>query len=132
MIAMSDPDVSTRIVADVFYAGPGEEWRSTGLHPKFRLQLQHVSPLDFYMRFINSGEAVRARGPISFLITINGNSFRSYRFSSGDQEYRRPIPDGWITKPGPVEIAVDIEPAKLAPDGTPYGIEVHSIGFVER
>jgi len=132
VVAMSDPDASARIIADVFPADPGEEWQFTGLHPKFRLQLQRVSPLNFYMRFDNSVEAVRDWGPVSFTITINGNRFRSSRFSSGGQEYRRPVPDGWITKPGPVDIAVDIEPPRRAPDGTPYGIRLHSIGFEER
>ena len=132
VVAMSDPDASTRIIADVFPAEPGAEWRFTGPHPKFRLQLEHVSPLNFYMRFDNSIESVRDWGPVSFSITINGNSFRSQRFSSGAQEYRRPVPDSWITKPGPVDIAVDIEPPRRAPNGTPYGIQLHSIGFEER
>lgn len=116
---MSDPDASTRIITDVFPGDPGDEWRLTGLHPKFQLQIQRVSPLNFYMRFENSESE-----PVSFTITIDGHSFQSPRFSTGSQEYRRPLPDGWLAKPGPVDITVEI--------AAPHGILLHSIGFEER
>lgn len=132
LIAMSDPDIAVHVIADMFPADPTEEWRFTGLHPRFRIQLQHAAPFDFYTRFDNSVESIRDFGPVSFTVTINGHRFESQRFMSGAQEYRHTLPEGWITQPGPVDIAVDIGPPRRFPDGAVYGVKLHSIGLEER
>ena len=133
LFAMSDPDANQHILADVFSAGSGEEWRFTGLHSKFRFEISRLSRLGFYMRFYNSAEALAARGPASFSITVNGNRFESPRFiGAGDQEYRRPIPDGWIAHPGVIDVSLDVDRGWRSSDGTTYGILLNSIGFEER
>ena len=133
LFAMSDPDANTHILGDVYSADSGDEWRFTGLHPKFRFDVRHATHLGFYLRFYNSDDAIRARGPVSFSITINGNHFQSPRIGgTGDLEYRRPIPDGWIATPGRVDVSIDVEPGWHSPDGTTYGILLNSIGFEER
>jgi len=72
----------------------------------------------------------RIAAPVSLRIALNGNSFQTYRFiQSGDMEYRKPIPDSWIPGPGPVDIALDVDPPWRLPDGNTVGVLLHSIGF---
>ena len=133
LVAMSDPDADAHIRGDVFGSEAGSEWRFTGLHPAFRMDVRRVSGLTFYLRCSNTAEMLRARGPVTFDITINGTHFRSPRFATeGDIEYRRPIPDGWIQSPGPVEIRIDVSPPWHAPDGMTYGMFLNSVGFEKR
>ncbi len=133
VVAMADPNVNSHIVQDVFEAPDGAEWRFTGLHPKLRLQIDNPSNLDFYLRFAMQDESLKSRGPVSFSVGINGHKFQSYRFAlPGDFEYRHPIPPDWLQAPGPVDISLDIDPAWRTPDGTVYGLLLHSIGFERR
>lgn len=131
IVTMSDPDANAHILGDVFPAEPGSEWRFTGLHPKFRLEVQRVVPLTFYMRFSNISEMLRDRGPAIFSIAINGKPF--HRFTATiEPEHRWPVPDGWIVKPGSVEVSIDISPPWRGPFNTTMGIHLHSVGFEER
>jgi hypothetical protein len=131
MVAMSDPDANAHILSDVFPSDPGEEWRFTGLHPKFRVVVQRVVPLTFYMRFSNLTEMLRDRGPATFAIAIDGKPF--HRFSATiEEENRWPVPDGIIVKPGNVEVSIDISPPWHGPFNTIVGIQLHSVGFEER
>jgi hypothetical protein len=130
LLAMSDPDADAHIIRDVPPAGNDPDWRFTGLHPKFRLELVDVSHLVFYVRFFNHGEALLARGPVSFKVDINGKQFQSERFPyEGDAEYRHPLPDGFIARPGLVEISLDISPPWQYPGDGTVGVLLHSIGF---
>jgi hypothetical protein len=130
MVAMSDPDADVHIVSDVF-RDAGSEWAFTGLHPKFRFTIRDGTRVNFYVRFFNHDEALRARGPVSFTITINGHDFQSPRFTgSGNQEYRTPpLPNDWIVAPGLANVSLDIEPPWHAGSGTVYGVLLNSIGF---
>jgi len=134
LIEMSDPEAASHILADLLETEPGLEWRFTGSHPRFRLQLDSPVPANFvfYLRFFNHEQAIKARGPVAFDVTINGHRFRSYRFSApGDIEYRRPIPGDWIAGARSIEIALDIDPPWRQSDGVVYGVSIHSIGFAE-
>jgi hypothetical protein len=131
IVAMSDSDADFHILGDVFPGGPGEEWRFTGLHPKFRLEVQRVVPLNFYIRFSNTVEMLRDRGPATFAIAIDGKPF--HRFTAAvEPEHRWPVPDGWFVKPGSVEISIDISPPWHGPFNAAIGIQLHSVGFEER
>jgi 4-amino-4-deoxy-L-arabinose transferase-like glycosyltransferase len=133
LVAMSDADANAHILSDVFAGLDGAEFRFTGLHPQFLVQADNVGNLDFYMRFFNHDEALRARGPVSCTVAINGRSFRTPPFDArGDQEYRWTLPDGWLAKPGPIEISLDIEPPWRQRDGKDYGVLLHSVGFERR
>ncbi len=133
LLGMADPNADARIVQDVVPSGNNAEWRFTGIHPQFRLQVRAGGKLSFYMRFFLHEESLRARGPITFKVNINGNSFQSYPFKQGgDIEYTNPIPESWVPGPGEVHIALDVDPPWRFPDGTAYGILLHSIGFVKR
>jgi hypothetical protein len=133
LVAMSDSDANAHILSDVFAGLDGAEFRFTGLHPQFLVQADNVGNLDFYMRFFNHDEALRARGPVSCTVAINGRSFRTPPFDArGDQEYRWTLPDGWLAKPGPIEISLDIEPPWRQRDGKDYGVLLHSVGFERR
>ena len=133
IVAMSDPDADAHILADVFPSDPGSEWRFTGLHPKFRLDVQHASPLYFYLHFSNLDEMMRARGPVTFAIAIDGKRLQAPTFKvTGDLEYRWPVADGWVPNRGSVEISIDISPPWIPPDGTPRGTFLNAIGFEER
>ncbi|HTS50543.1 MAG TPA: hypothetical protein VMH05_21505 [Bryobacteraceae bacterium] len=133
LLAMADPDAGQHILADVYPAPDGVEWRFTGLHPKFRLHIQDSSKLDFYIRFFVHEESLIARGPLSFWVDINGHRFLSSRFSlPGDLEYRHAVPPAWIDAPGSVDISLDIQAPWRYPDGTIYGLYLHSIGFERR
>ena len=130
---MADPDISQHILADVYPAPAEAEWRFTGLHPRFRMQVQDSSQLDFYVRFFVHEESLLARGAVSFVVDVNGNRFHSNRFPlPGDLEYRHPIPQAWIGAPGLVEISLDIQPPWRYSDGTIYGLYLNSIGFERR
>ena len=130
LIAMSDPDVDSHILSGVFAADPGAEWRFTGPTAKFRFDVPQTADLIFYMRFYNPADALRARGPMSFSVIVNGNRIASPRYTgSGDQEFRRPIPAGWILKPGPVDVSIEIDPPWHASDGLTYGVMLNSVGF---
>ncbi|HYL77205.1 MAG TPA: hypothetical protein VEU96_23525 [Bryobacteraceae bacterium] len=130
LLAMSDPDADAHILRDVPHAGDDPDWRFTGPHPKFRLELQDVSHLVFYVRFFNHREALLARGPVTLAVDINGKQFHSERFAfEGDVEFRRPLPDGFIAKPGPVEVSLDISPPWHYPGDGTVGVLLHSIGF---
>jgi|SRR5579871_5171990 len=132
-LAMSDPDVNACILRDVYAAPDGSEWRFTGLHPEFRIPISERHGLDFYIRFLVGDDSLLARGPVEFAVHINGHEFRSYRFAyPGDMEYRHPVPDAWIENPGPVGIALDVDPPWRVPDGTVYGLYLNSIGFERR
>src|SRR5258708_15618081 len=133
LVAMSDSDANAHILGDVFSGLDRAEFRFTGLHPQFLAQVDDVKSLDFYIRFFNHDEALNARGPVSFTVGINGNSFQPPRFDARrDQEDRWPLPDGWLAKPGPVEISLDIDPRWRRSDGKDYGVLLHSIGFERR
>lgn len=130
MLEMADPRADSRIVADVLPAAEGAEWRFTGAHPRFRLQVKTRGNLTFYMRFILPDEM---RRPIVLRVHINANEFQSYRMRDpGEVEYRRPIPDNWVPSVGPVEIGVDVDPPWRSPDGTLLGVLLNSIGFEKR
>ena len=131
LVAMSDPDADKHLLADVYPAGDDPEWRFTGLHPRFRFELQDTSHLWFYLRFFNHVEALRTRGLVSFVVNINGKQIRSPRFAfEGEQEFRYPVPQGAITAPGSVEVSVDVSAGWQFP-GSPdlYGLLLHTIGF---
>ncbi len=133
LLEMSDPSASSRFLSGMAPENSGGEWRFTGAHPRFRLQLRTAANLNFYMRFFLHEESLRSRGPVSFHIALNGHEFQTYRFSqAGDMEYRRAIPDGWIRVPGTVDIALDVNPPWRLPDGTTVGVLLHSIGFEKR
>jgi hypothetical protein len=133
IVAMSDPDADAHILADVFPSDPGSEWRFTGLHPRFRLDVQHASPLYFYLHFSNLDEMLRARGPVTFAIAIDGKRLQAPTFKvSGDLEYRWPVADGWVPNRGSVEISIDISPPWIPSDGTPRGTFLNTVGFEER
>jgi len=130
LLNMSDPTANSAILSGVAPEISGGEWRFTGPHARFRLQLRTSGSLNFYMRFFFHEESLRAHGPVSLRIALNGNSFQTYRFiQSGDMEYRKPIPDSWIPGPGPVDIALDVDPPWRLPDGNTVGVLLHSIGF---
>jgi len=130
LIAMSDPDADSHILSGVFAADQGAEWRFTGPTARFRFDVPQTTGLSFYMRFFNTADALRARGPMSFSVLVNGNRIVSPRYTgSGDQEFRRPIPAGWILKPGPVDVSIEIDPPWHASDGMSYGVMLNSIGF---
>jgi hypothetical protein len=130
LIAMSDPDADAHILADVFPAFDDPQWRFTGLHPRFRVELQDTSRLTFYLHFFNHREALQARGPVTITVNINGKKLLSQRFTlEGGHEVRRVVPDGFITRPGPVEIALDISPPWHYPGADTYGVLIHAIGF---
>lgn len=133
LVAMSDPDVDVHIIRDVFASDPGSRWRFTGLDPTFRIDVPRVSHVNFYLHFSNGADMLRARGPVTFAIAINGRHFQSPRFATeGEIEYRWPVPDGWIQSPGPVDISIDISPPWHSPDGTTYGTFLNSVGFEKR
>lgn len=133
LLEMSDPRADSRILGDIAPEISGGEWRFTGAHPRFRLLVPPAGTLNFYVRFFLHEQSLRARGPVSFKITLNGNFFQTYRFTqAGDMEYRRPIPESWIMAPGPVNIALDVDPPWRLPDGTTVGVLLHSIGFEKR
>jgi hypothetical protein len=133
LLEMSDPNANSRIVQDVFPGVSGAEWRLTGAHPRFRLQVPVAAKISFYMRFFVHAESLRARGPIAITVNINGNTFQTYRFKqAGDMEYSKAIPESWIRGPGRIDISLDVDPPWRFPDGTTYGILLHSIGFEKR
>ncbi|HEV2688502.1 MAG TPA: hypothetical protein VGV35_08100 [Bryobacteraceae bacterium] len=130
MVAMSDPDADAHILADVFPANDDPEYRFTGLHPRFRLEVRDPSRLVFYLRFFNAGDALLARGPVSFTVKINGKKFRSQNFVyEGGVEYRHLLPDGTVTQPGSVEVSLDISPPWHYPGDGTLGLMLHTIGF---
>jgi hypothetical protein len=132
LLAMSDPDVNSHILGDVYADREGAEWRFTGPHPRFRLHLQNSVNLGFYVRFFIHDESLAAHGQTSLSVDINGHRFGS-RFSlPGDMEYRHLIPENWITAPGPVDISLDVDPPWRFSDTTVYGLHLHSIGFERR
>lgn len=130
LVAMSDPDANVHILADVFDAPDGSEFRFTGLHPQFLLHVDNLAGLVLYVRFFNHDEALRARGPVSLTVRVNGKTLESRRFDTpGDLESRWPLREGWLEKPGPVEISLDVDPPWPQPGGTKRGVLMHSIGF---
>ena len=132
-LEMSDPDAGSHILRDVNTETQGTEWRYTGLHPAFRLDLAGRRDLDFYVRFLVGDDSLLARGPFEFSVNINGHRFQSYRFSyPGDTEYRHPVPDDWIARTGPIDISLDIDPPWRLPDASVQGLYLHSIGFARR
>ena len=128
---MSDPDADQHLLGDVFPQGDDPEWRFTGLHPRFRFELQDTSRLMFYLRFFNHAEALRARGPVSFVVNINGKQIRSPRFGlEGEQEFRYPVPNGAIPGPGAVEVSLDVSAGWQFPGSSQVnGLLIHTIGF---
>jgi len=132
LLAMSDPDVNQHILSHVYSAPDGSEWRFTGPHPRFRLDVQSAADLAFYVRFFVHDEALLAVGRTSLSVSINGHRFGAQFALPGDMEYRHPIPQDWINAPGTVEIALDVEPAWRFSDGTVYGLHLHSVGFERR
>ena len=133
LLEMSDPTANSAILGGVAPDLSGSEWRFTGAHARFRLQLRTVGSLNFCMRFFLHEESLRSHGPLSFRIGLNGNSFQTYRFTqAGDMEYSKPIPESWIPAPGAVDIALDVDPPWRLPDGTTLGVLLHSIGFQKR
>ena len=133
LLEMSDPTANSQILADIAPETNGAEWRFTGAHPRFRLQLHSARALNFYMRFFLHDQSLRDRGPVSFRVTLNGHSFQTYRFTqAGDMEYRRPIPESWVAAPAAVEVALDVDPPWHLADGAALGVLLHSIGFEKR
>lgn len=133
LLEMSDPASNSQIVGGMAPGTTGSEWRFTRAHPRFRLQLRTAGPFTFYIRFFLHEQSLPVRGPITLNVTVNGHSFQTYRFTqAGDTEYRKPMPESWIVAPGPVDFAMDVDPPWRLPDGTIWGVLLHSIGFEKR
>lgn len=130
---MSDSDADAYVLGDVFIATDGSEFRFTGMHPRLLVRVDDANDLDFYVRIFNHDEALHARGPLSFTVSINRKIFRSARIDTpGDQEFRWPLQDGWLDTTGPIEISVDVDRPWRQRDGRDLGMFLHSIGFERR
>jgi len=72
----------------------------------------------FLHRFFLHEESLRSHGPLFFRIAAWQLLSDLPITQAGDMEYRKPIPDSWIPAPGPVDIALDVDPPWRLPDGT--------------
>ena len=130
LLAMSDPDIRSHLLADVIAGPEGDEWRWTNAHPKFQVRLAAAEGLDFLMRFRVPRETLVASGPVTITIGLDGHVLDRPRFSSPDEHlYRRPVPPGVLAAGKPLVVALDVDPIWTSPDGTKLGILIHSLGF---
>lgn len=128
LVLMSEPDAVNFIVQDVLETREGVEWRTTGAHPKFRFPRVEPGRLDFYLRCFVAPDHLKIRGEVLLTVSINGHALgRVDVRRPGILEQRLPIPGGFLAAPGPVELAMDVDP--LWGEERNAGVLVHSIGF---
>ena len=130
LIAMADLDWKSHVIDGVLDGPDSENYR--WCHPRalFRLTPTDIRSLVFYTRFILIDAQFRPAGVVTLTISINGHTLDRARFvKSGDQEYLRPVPEGWLTAGEPVIITLDLAPPLPVANGDQLGVLLHSIGF---
>src|SRR6266542_766146 len=119
-------------VADVLDPAKGSPWTWTGAHPRFRFLLDESRRWMFHARLFTAGKVLRAVGPQTIRIRINGIPARAIQASEA-REYELRFPaDPLLIKLGMLnDVEMDIAPAYVAEDGVKLGVLLHSIGFIE-
>lgn len=131
LLSMADADIDAHIVRDVMHAETGEPARWTNAHPAFRMVVDDVEYLDFYIHLFLPESTFRVTGPVKLAITINGAVIATPEFrSEGDHEFRTAVPAGVLRKGEPVALSFEVRPPYQSPqDGTNLGVLLFSIGF---
>jgi len=131
VLSMADTDIDAHIVRDVMHAETGEPARWTNAHPAFRLVVDDVEDLDFYIHLFLPESTFGVTGPVKLAITINGAVVATPEFrSEGDHEFRSAVPAGILKKDQPVALSFEVRPPFQSPrDGTKLGVLLFSIGF---
>ncbi len=131
MLSMADADIDDHVLRDVQRAETGEPGRWTNEHPAFRLTLEDVEAMEFYIQFFLPEVTFQATGPVRLAITINGTAVATPEFRrEGGHEFRCALPAGLLKRKEPVTVSIDVRPPYRKPDdGTRLGVLLFSVGF---
>lgn len=131
MLSMSDADIDAHILRDVMPAASGEPARWTNAQPAFRIVLNEVDGLEFYIHFFLPEPTFQVTGPVRLAVTINGAAVATPEFrSEGDHEFQCAIPAGLLKSGRPATVSLEVRPPYRSPqDGSKLGILLFAIGF---
>ena len=134
LLSMADADIDDHIIRDVLRANTGEPSRWTQEHPAFRLIVDEVEGLEFYVQFFIPESTFQVTGPVKLTIGINGATVATPEFrNDGGHEFQCAIPAGLLKRREPATISLDVSPPYRAPkDGTKLGVLLFATGFRKR
>ncbi|MBL0155569.1 MAG: hypothetical protein IPP47_00395 [Bryobacterales bacterium] len=131
ILSMADADIDAHIVADVMHAETGEPARWTNARPAFRMVVDDVEDLDFYIHLFLPESTFASPAPSSWPSPSTApssprpSSAARATMSSGPR-----CPPGSSRKGAPVALSFEVRPPYQSPqDGTKLGVLLFSIGF---
>lgn len=131
LLSMADADIEKHVLRDVLHSDAGEPSRWTGAHPAFRLLLDDVEGLQFYIHLFLPEPTFQVTGPVKLTVTINGTVVATPQFKGeGDHEFQCVIPNGLLKRKEPATVSMDVHPPYVSPrDGTRLGVLLFAVGF---
>jgi hypothetical protein len=120
------------IAGGILPADKASQWAWTTGRPHLRFLIDESERWVFYLRFAAAGAVLRAVGPQTIQIAINGTSVKTVA-AAEPREYELRVPvDPALLKPGSMnDVELRVAPVYIAGDGVTLGILLHSVGFLE-
>ena len=114
-------------------AEQGAQWAWTTARPRLRFRIEESDRWLFCLHFAAAGQVLRAVGPQTIKIAINGVAFGVVNATEArEYDVRLPI-DSRTLRPGEMnDVELNIVPVYIAADGVPLGVLLHSVGFLEN
>jgi len=119
------------ILGGILPAEKDSQWTWTNARPRLQFRLEESDRWLFCLRFAAVGQVIRAVGPQTVEIAINGTSIKTIPAAEArEYDLRFPV-DPKLLKAGMNDVELRIAPVYTATDGVPLGVLLHSVGFVE-
>jgi len=133
VVGMSDADVDSHLIKDIYPPQPGVPWRWTGLQPTVRILAVRTENLKLLADFSLWPTAFKQTGPLVFTFEVNGHALDKVRYTSpGDKRFQKPIPPDWLMTDVESIVSIHIDKLYTAPDdGKKFGFILSRIGFVD-
>lgn len=132
-VAMSAPDASDYVVADVLPAVEAGGWRWTMQKPALRFRVPTTQNLRLMAEFTVPEITFQQTGPVSISFYVNDHLLETKRYDKfGGETFEKAVPADWISTEAPVIVRMEIDKMWVAPtDGVRRGFILNRIGFVQ-
>ena len=132
---MNQPNAPMYFVRDISPILKDSTWRWTGKEPTLRFRLPVTGDLSFLMDFALPEPAMRATGPVTITIHINGRVLASNRYDTpGQQHFLQPVPAALLNAAEETTVSAGIDKLwRTKMDGRPVdlGFILVRAGFVQ-
>ncbi len=123
-----EPDADKFVVRDI---GPSPGWNWTFDHPELRFFVQPRPGLRYVMSFWMVDTTMRATGPVTVVVKINGHLLESVRCTKpGNYHVNQLVPLDWLPVGEPVHVLAEASPLWTSNlDGKHLGYLLEEAGF---